>query len=311
MSTPPAPICGAQQPSPIPGPFDWPPFAAIVTVATLVGIAYGVGQALIHSLFGPAVFTAGAAGAAAIVALVLYYALQPDGCIRPTPKGEPICFSGIVQDTVDLSSTAVDVLAPFAMGPSGLFEVVVKSMYWHYVTHKSYWVYCDDLGAAMLRCLIKSKTACGAKIGSLAGVAVGAVGGAILGYLAGAALGGAIGCAASGPFYLLCLLLVLIVAAIVGALVAYAGAVIGGWIGEGIASAGGDPVGDAWKGLEADAIVTVKGNWVTDPDIGNNELLYTTDINRTGQFATGPSYTTANADSTPADDCPIAPSPVK
>jgi hypothetical protein len=308
MSTP--PICGAQQPATVPGSFDWPPFVAAGTAATLVGIAYGIGKALIPSVFGPAVFTAGAAGAGAILALVLYYALKPDGCIRPTSKGEPICISGIVEDTADTSSTAVAVLAPFAMGPAGLFDLVVKSIYWHYVTQNSFWVYCNSKGASMLPCIIKSKTACGAKIGSLVGATAGAVGGAILGYLAGAALGAAIGCAASGPFYLLCLLLVLIVAAIVGAVVAYAGSVIGGWIGEGVASTGGDPVGDAWKGLDPGTIVTVKGNWVTDPDIGNNELLYTTDINRTGQFATGPSYLTSDADSTAADDCPIAPPPI-
>jgi hypothetical protein len=307
MSTP--PICGAQQPATVPGSFDWPPFVAAGTAATLVGIAYAIGKALISSVFGPTVFTAGAAGAGAILALVLYYALKPDGCIRPTSKGEPICISGIVEDTADTSSTAVAILAPFAMGPAGLFDLVVKSIYWHYVTQNSFWVYCNSKGASMLPCIIKSKTACGAKIGSLVGVTAGAVGGAILGYLAGAAVGGALGCAASGPFYLLCLLLVLIVAAIVGAIVAYAGATIGGWIGEGIAATAGDPVGDAWKGLDPGAIVTVKGNWVTDPDIGNNELLYTTDINRTGQFATGPSFTTMDADSTAPDDCPIAPPP--
>ena len=305
MSTP--PICGAQQPSPIPSPFDWGLFTGLSTAAALTGIALAIGKALIASLYGPYVFTAGAAGAGAILALVLYYVLKPDGCIRPTPKSEPICLSGIVEDTADTSSTAVAVAAPFAMGPAGLFDLVVKSMYWHYVTQNSFWVFCDDKGAAMLPCIIKSKTACGGKIGSLVGVAVGAVGGAILGYVAAAALGGALGCAAAGPFYLLCLLLVLIVAAIVGAIVAYAGAAIGGWIGEGIASAGADPVGDQWHGLSAGAIVTVKGNWVTDPDLGNNELLYTTDINRTGQFATGPSYTTNDADSTAPDDCPIAP----
>ncbi len=310
MSTP--PICGAQQPSPISGPFDWAPFVAAGTAATLTGLAYAIGKALIPALYGPIVFTAGAAGAGAILALVLYYAFKPDGCIRSTPKGEPICFSGIVEDTADMSSTAVAILAPFAMGPSGLFDVVVKSVYWHYVTQNSFWVYCDSVGAAMLPCLIKSKTACGAKIGSLVGVMAGAVGGAVLGYLAGAALAGALGCAALGPFlFLLCLLVVLIVAAIVGAAVAYGGAVVGGWIGEAIASAGSDPVGDEWKGLEAGTIVTVKGNWVTDPDIGNNELLYTTDINRTGQFAGPPSYTTADADMTAADDCPIAPPPIQ
>ncbi len=310
MSTSAPPICGAQQPSTVPGSFDWPPLAALGTAATLVGLGYKIGTALISSVSGPLAFTAAAAGAAAIFALVLYYALQPDGCIRSTPKSQPICVSGIVQDTQDLSSTAVDILAPFVMGPSGFFDVVVKSIYWHYVTQNSYWVYCNAIGAAMLRCMIKSKTACGGKIGALVGAAVGAIGGAILGYLAAAALGAAIGCAASGPFYLLCLLLVLIVAAIVGAAVAYAGAVLGGLAGEGIASAGGDPVGDAWKGLDAGAIVTVKGNWVTDPGIGNNELLYTTDINRTGQSSDGPVFTTANADATAPDDCPIAPAPI-
>lgn len=308
MSSSAPPICGAQQPTTIPGGFDWPPLAAVGTAATLVGLGYKIGTTFFaSSVNGPIVFTAGAAGAAAIFGLVLYYALQPDGCIRSTPKSEPICLSGIVQATQDLSSTAVAILAPFAMGPSGLFDMVVKSIYWHYVTQNSYWVYCNEVGAAMLRCLIKSKTACGAKIGSLVGAAVGAVAGAILGYLAAAALGAAIGCAASGPFYLLCLLLVLIVAAIVGAAVAYTGAVLGGLAGEAIASAGSDPVGDSWKALDAGAIVTAKGNWAIDPDIGNNELFYTTSINRTGQSSDGPIFTTANADATAPDDCPIAP----
>lgn len=103
-------------------------------------------------------------------------------------------------------------------------------------------------------------------------------------------------------------MLVLIIAAIVGAAMTYASAAIGGWLGEAAASAGSDPVGDTWKGLESGTIVTVRGDWVTDPDAGYNELLYTTDIHRTGSFP-GPrrSYTTAEADSTPSDDCPINP----
>ena len=309
MST--APICGAQQPTPFPSSFDWWPFAAAGTVASIAGIVFGIAKALLPIL-GAITATAAAAGAAGIFTLVLYYALKPDGCIRSTPKGEPICLSGLVEDSVDESSTAVAILAPFAMGPAGMFDVVVKSIYWHYVTQNSFWVYCDDKGAAMLPCIVKSKTACGAKIGSLVGAVAGAVAGTILGYLAGAALGGALGCTAFGPFlYLLCLLLVLIVAAIVAAVVTYAASDVGGWVGEAIASAGSDPVGDSWKALDPGAIVTVKGNWVTDPDIGNNELFYTTDINRTGQFATGPSYTTGDADSTAPDDCPVVPPPPK
>jgi hypothetical protein len=306
--------CGAQQPGTVPGPFNWQGFTAVGTGAGLIGVGYAVGHALFGAttVAGASVFTAGAAGAAAIFALVLYYAFKADGCIIPTTKGENICLSGIVQDSTDESSEAVDILAPYAMGPAGVFDLVVKSVYFHYVTQNSFWVYCNSLGAPMLPCVIKSKTACGAKIGSLVGVTVGAIAGAFVGYFAAAALGAAIGCTASGPFYLLCLLVVLIVAAIVAAAVAIVGAILGGLAGEGIAAAANsDPVGDTWKGLTPGAIVTVQGNWITDPDIGNNELFYTTNINRTGQFATPPDYTTADADSTAADDCPIAPAPIQ
>lgn len=306
--------CGAQQPGSVPGPFSWQGFTALGTGAGLVALGYKVGTALYgaSTVAGSLVFTAGAAGAAAIFALVLYYAFQADGCIIPTTKGENICLSGIVQDSTDESSTAVDALAPYAIGPAGLFNLVVKSIYFNYVSTNAYWVYCNSLGAPMLPCVIKSKTACGAKIGSLVGVTIGAVAGAFVGYLAAAAVGAAIGCTASGPFYLLCLLIVLIVAAVVAAAVAIVGAILGGLAGEGIAAAtSGDPVGNTWKSLTPGAIVTVQGNWITDPNVGNNELFYTTSINRTGQFASPPGYTTANADSTAADDCPIAPAPIQ
>lgn len=309
------PTCGAQMPSGVPDSFDWWPFAAVGVIGGVGAAVYSGGIPVINGIIAlitgaapvlPSIgLTASFAGAAAIFTLVLYYALKPDGCIRSTPKGETICFSGIVQDTADTSSTAVAVLAPFAIPPSGLFDVVVKSAYWHYVTQNAYWVYCSPSGSAMMPCIIKSKTACGGKIGALVGAAVGAVAGIIVGFLAAAA----IGCAASGPFYLLCLLLALIIAAIVAAAITYAGAAIGGWVGEGIASAGSDPVGDQWKALEPGTIVTVKGNWVTDPNIGNNELFYTTGINRTGQLDPKPSYTTDDADATAPDDCPVAPEP--
>jgi hypothetical protein len=310
--------CGAQQPGSVPSSFSWQGFTAVATGAALTAAGYAAGNALFGAtgaiagtLLGAYVFTAGAAGAAAIFALVVYYAFQADGCIISPQHGQPICVSGIVQDTTDESSTAVDVLAPYAIGPKGLFDVVVKTIYLHYISQNAYWVYCNNIGTPMLPCVIKSKISCGGKIGSLAGVTIGAVAGAFAGYFAAAALGAAIGCAASGPFYLLCLLVVLIVAAIVAAAVAIAGAIIGGWIGEGIAAAANsDPVGDTWKGLTPGTIVTVQGNWITDPDVGNNELFYTTSINRTGQFATPPDYTVADADSTAPDDCPIAPQPI-
>lgn len=303
-------------PSPVPDPFDWWPFVAAGIIGGAGAYVATHGIPVINGIVGAAnaangftVLTGAFAGAAAIFTMVLYFALKPDGCIRSTPKGEPICLSGIVEDTADLSDTAIAVLAPFAMGPAGMFDLVVKQVYWHYVTQNSYWVFCNGKGAAMLPCIIKSKTACGAKIGSLIGAAAGAVGGVIVGYIAGAAAGAALACAASAWFYPLCVLVALLIAAIVAAAITYAGSLIGGWIGEAAASAGSDTVGDDWKGLDAGAIVTTKGNWVTDPDIGNNELFYTTSINRTGKFKTGPSYTTANADSTADDDYPVPPKP--
>ena len=317
-TTPPA--CGAQQPGNIPGSFNWGLFGAVGTAGGAAAAAWafasahfagGGGIAGLTATGLSAVLTASAAGAASIVVLVLYFALEPDGCIRSTMNGQPICLSGIVEDTTDESSTAVAVLAPFAMGPSGVFDVVVKSMYFYYVAHNAYWVFCSPAPglAPMLPCFVKSKTACGAKVGSLAGATAGAIAGTILGYVAGVAAASALGCAATLIFYLLCVLACIIIAAVVAAAITYGGALIGGWTGQAIASAGSDPVGDSWKGLSPGAMVTVKGNWVTDPNIGNNELFYTTDINRTGQFPTGPSYSTADADSTPADDCPMPPGP--
>jgi hypothetical protein len=71
------------------------------------------------------------------------------------------------------------------------------------------------------------------------------------------------------PLIVLCI----IVAIVVAAAVTYAGAVIGGWIGEEIGSAGtSSEPGSKWGSLEAGVFVTVKGNWVTDPDVGYNEI---------------------------------------
>jgi hypothetical protein len=221
----------------------------------------------------------------------------------PKPKDEPVCCSGIVEQTVDQTSTAVLVLAPFAIGPAGIFDVVVKTMYLHLVTTNAYWVLCSSAGGAMLRCIVKSNMSCGARVGSLVGGVLAAIPAIALGYLAGAAIASL----ACGPLAWLCFILALIVAAIGAAAIVFAPAVIGGWIGAGIASAAQDPVGDAWKGLEAGAIVTVRGDWATDPDVGYNMLFYTNQINRTGPFATPPSYTNANADTTAPDDCPLAP----
>jgi hypothetical protein len=152
-------VCGAQQPGSVPSPFSWQGLTAVGTGGSLIALGYAAGTFLYgaSTVAGAAVFTAGAAGAAAIFALVFYYAFQADGCIIQPTKGEPICVSGIVQDTTDENSTAVDALAPYAIGPAGMFDLVVKTIYLHYVTQNSYWVYCNSIGTPMLPCIIKKQ----------------------------------------------------------------------------------------------------------------------------------------------------------
>jgi hypothetical protein len=107
------------------------------------------------------------------------------------------------------------------------------------------------------------------------------------------------------PLIVLCI----IVAIVVAAAVTYAGAVISGWIGEEIGSAGASSEpGSKWGSLEAGVFVTVKGNWVTDPDVGYNELLYVTDISPGTQVLPVPpnGYVAADADTARnimGDDC--------
>jgi hypothetical protein len=308
------PRCGAQTPDEPPGAFDWWVIAAILAAAGALAYIYSNGLPLINGLIAlakgsavvlpSAMLAASAAGALAVLALVGYYLLQPDGCIVPKQQTQAVCGSGIVESTVDLTSTAVAVFAPFARGPAFAFDIVVKTIYWFLVTQNAQWVLCNPIGAAMLRCLIENKVSCAARIGAAIGAIAGAIPGIVLGFLAGAAIASL----ACGPFVLLCLLLALIVAAIIAAAITYAGAMVGGWIGAGIAElANDDAVGDTAKSLSPGAIVTVRGDWTRDADVGYNTLFYTTAIGRNGMFPTPPSYTTADADSTPADDCPIAP----
>lgn len=308
-----APHCGAQTPDEPGSPFDWPVLAGIAAYGGAVYGAYQYGvpliNGLIHLAYGYApllpssAIAASVAGALAVLAVVGYYLLQPDGCIVSKQKTQPVCLSGLVETVTDEGSTAVKILAPFARGPAFSFDVVVKTAYWDLVANNAQWVNCNQLGAALLRCLVEDPGSCGARIGAAVGAVAGAVGGIVLGFLAAAAIV-SLGC---GPFALLCLLLALIVAAIVAAAVTYGGAVVGGWVGGAIGAAGSDPVGDVAATLKPGAIVTVHGDWTRDRTYGFNELFYVTSLARNGDFATPPSYTTADADSTPPDDCPIAP----
>ena len=81
------------------------------------------------------------------------------------------------------------------------------------------------------------------------------------------AIDAAIGCSASGPFYLLCLLVVLIIAAIVVAVAALIGALIGGLIGK-AAAGSDDPITDG-TGLTIGDYVTTPGNLIIMGNLDN------------------------------------------
>lgn len=306
------PTCGWQVPGNVPGAFDWWIFGIVGVATTAIGYVYLEGIPIISGILGSIVgsgavtgagIASSAAGALAVLGLVAYYLLRPDGCIRSKPKSEAICGSGMVEQTTDLRSAAIQWLAPFAIGPSFSFDVVVKTPYLFLASQSADFVICSSAAAPMLRCIVKSEISCGARIGATVGAVAGAVAGIILGYLAGAAVASL----ACGPLAWLCFILAMIVAAIVAAIITYAGATIGGWVGAGIASIGEDAVEETAASLLPGTIVTVRGDWTKNPDFGYNELFYVTAINRTGQFNSPPSYTTADADSTPADDCPLVP----
>ena len=48
---------------------------------------------------------------------------------------------------------------------------------------------------------------------------------------------------------------------------------------------------------------SVRGNWVTNRDVGNNEIYFVTDLSRNGRLDDKPAYTTEDADATAPDDC--------
>ncbi|MCH7737665.1 MAG: hypothetical protein IH872_09740 [Chloroflexi bacterium] len=312
------PHCGWQVPGNSPAPFDWWVIGLGSAVAGIAAYIHANGipviSGIISSIAGtsaiPSIGTTGAAaGALAVLALVAYYLLQPDGCLPfSKPKSENVCCSGIVDQITDGSSGATTFWAPFAVGPSYIFDVVVKSVYLYLVRQNADFIICSPEQVHLLRCVVKNEISCGARIGAMIGAAAAAVGGIIVGWIAGGALLAALAC---GPLVWLCVILALIVAAIVAAAITYAGAMVGGWIGAGIASIGEDQVEETAGSLVAGAVVTVRGDWTKNSKGGFNELFYVTALMRTGKAedveGIDPPYDNLDADDTANDDCPLAP----
>jgi hypothetical protein len=302
------PNCGPAQPGTQPSPFDWWLIAAIIAAGGVLWKIHGSAVSIFNIPVGQlqgyiaAADTAAVAGALAVLVLVAYYFLKPDGCLRGPSNGQSICIGGLVDNTVHNDPSVIKWIAPFALPPEGYFDVVVKSMYWKFVvTPSTLWVNCNSVGAALLRCVVENPASCPARWGSM----IGALAAAVPAIYAGIAVAGAIiaACAVTGPFVFLCVLAALLVAALIAAAITYAGAELGGLIGEAAAGPGSRSDYD-FPSLQKGTIVTVKGNWVLEPSDGYNELLYTTSIGRNGVFPGAlPPYTTAQADSTAADDC--------
>ncbi len=303
--------CGPQQPGEVEGPFDWAAFTAIAAAASIFigalssSAVTGFLNGIIAAFAGSApATTAGLGGpllgVLAIIALVSYFLFQPDGCIVPN-KGKIACASGIVEQTADLSSTALAVLAPFAVTAAGEFYLVVRTNHQHLIATDAGFVVCNGRSEPMLRCLVRSSFSCGARVGAAVGAIAGGVAGLVLGYLAGAAIASL----ACGPLAWLCLIIALIVAAIIAAAATYAGAMAGGWVGGAIGAAVGSDPEEAFDALRVGDLVTARGHWNTNPDFGNNEFYYTTQIDLMGHLDASPSYAATDADTHAPDNCGI------
>jgi hypothetical protein len=298
------PTCGAQLTSNAPSSVDWYPLGALGVISGMGALVYNYGIPGLNNVIGwlsgqpvvPSDVFPPFVGAAAVVALVLYYAIGPGGYIRPARGGIPGCLSGIVQSVTDTSDPAINLLFPFAIPAVGYFDVVVASIYWSYVTdNNASWVNCSPAGGPMLRCVVQDETANDGRTGAFVGVVIGAVGGIVLGTLFLAA------CALA---FFVCVILAVLIAITI----TYAGSLWGGWGGQGI---GTETATQNDEGLlysiGPGMFVTVKGNFTINPDTGYNELHYVTDISPSMTVLPSRGYTTADADAALAklggDDC--------
>lgn len=302
-------LCEWQTPGNVPGSFDWWLFGTLGTIAGVGAYIVSNGIPVISALVGlgagvGSIGLAGSAGGAiAVLGLVGYHLLKPDGCIRSKPQSKNICCSGLVERVKDGHSGWTMFLAPYALGPSKTFDLVLKQHYLHLITEDADFIICSDIHVPLLRCVVKNSLACAAKIGAAIGAVIGAVIGTVVGYMVGAAALAA--CLAAGPAAPLCMIAALLIAFLVSAAITQAGAMIGGWIGAAIGSIGEDEVEETAKSLEGGTFTTVRGDWTKNPTDGHNELYFVTSLGLNGMVDFSPPYSVSDADDTPQDDCPI------
>jgi hypothetical protein len=212
-------------------------------------------------------------------------------CGAPT-FGTNACISGVVNSVSPALSTPHSVLFGFT-GNQPRADVVVKSIYWPWVTQGSpefvLCAPCDNCPASAdppdtsngcspeIPCFYHSSKVCGAAFGGALGATIGAAIGAALGIIAGVAIMGACSCLAAGPLAWVCwlaLLLAIVVAIIIVAAVALIGAMGGSLIGQ-VASGGSSVPTSGGTVLTPGTYVTIIGNLAPAPQaMGANSIWF-------------------------------------
>jgi hypothetical protein len=268
-------------------------------VLTFILNAFGVDYDLtIMSYFtaapGLGFFYVATAFAAAITAAVMiYWAWKSFSNLCGAPTfGAMACVSGVVNNVVPALSTPHSVLFGFT-GNQPRADVVVKSIYWPFVTQGSpafvLCAPCDNCPPSAdppdtsngcspeVPCFYHSSKVCGASLGGAIGATIGAAIGAVLGVLAGVAVLAAIGCGLTGPLVVFCWFAVLvgvIVAIAITAAVALIGAIGGSLIGQ-AASGGSSVPTSGGTVLTPGTYVTIMGNLAAAPQAnGANSIWF-------------------------------------
>ena len=178
-------------------------------------------------------------------------------CVE-APRGLDTCSAGVIEEVFPSFDDWSEWVFPFAASHPRI-DVVVKCDYWDLAANGGATVVCHN--DAERSPIISAIFHAGG--GAIAVAAIAGIGGIIA---------AAIGCSASGPFYLLCLLVVLIIAAIVVAVAALIGGLIGGLIGK-AAVGSDDPITDG-SGLAIGDYVTTPGNLIIMGNLDNARVYW-------------------------------------
>ncbi len=216
-----------------------------------------------------------AAIAAYVTLLIIIGVFLYKNCIEK-PEGLQTCSSGVIEAVFPSFDNWSEWVFPFAASHPRI-DVVIRCIYWDLTHNGGATVVCNDdtERSPLLTAFFHSSEVCAAGTGAIVGAAVAGIGGII----AAVAIGAAIGCSASGPFYLLCLLVVVLIALVVVAVAVLIGALVGGLIGK-AAAGSDDPIEDG-AGLTIGDYVTTPGNLIIMGDLDNARAYWFVDPQHT------------------------------